>query len=100
VNLLRFVDSLDFSPGTPAQVIFDAGRHIERAPHKEHCPPRPPPSATQWICASDVQRLLGCSRSSAYRHLRAASGRHRGEAKLLRVPLAKWEQYAEDTFAP
>ena len=59
-----------------------------------------PEKATAWVSADDVRALLGCSRAAAYRHLRAAAGRHRGSGKLLRVPLAAWERYAGDTFAP
>ena len=50
--------------------------------------------ATVWVAAVDVMRLLGCSRSAAYRHLRRAAGRGRGTRRILRVSVEMWEQYA------
>ena len=48
---------------------------------------------TVFVSASDVMQALGCSRSLAYEHLRAAAGRPPGTRGLLRVPVAVWEDY-------
>ncbi len=48
-----------------------------------------------YVTAKDVMAATGCSRSEAYRRLRAAAGRKRGTRKLLRVPVDVWERYAD-----
>jgi hypothetical protein len=53
---------------------------------------------TQYVSADDVVRALGCSRSTAYRHLAAAANRPDDARGLLRVPLKVWESYAAATF--
>ena len=53
---------------------------------------------TQWVSVKDVMRALSCPRSTAYLHLRRASGRKPGERGLLRVPLEIWERYAQEEF--
>jgi len=57
-------------------------------------------SLTQYVGAVDVMTALGCSKSTAYRHLVAAAGAARPENArgLLRVPLRTWEAYASATF--
>jgi hypothetical protein len=56
------------------------------------------PSITPFVDAADVQAALKCSRSTAYYHLRRASGRTSGTGTLLRVPLRTWERYAREVF--
>ena len=53
---------------------------------------------TVFVCAADVERAVGCSRSAAYDHLRRASGRAPGARGMLRVSIATWESYAEKTW--
>lgn len=50
---------------------------------------------TQYVSATDVQSALGCSRSQAYYHLRAAAGRTDGTRSALRVAVHVWERYAK-----
>ncbi len=52
---------------------------------------------TKWVGVVDVQAALGCSRTTAYEHLRRAAaqlGRPPGKRGLLRVSLEEWEHYA------
>jgi len=49
---------------------------------------------TIHVGAAEVVAAFGCSRSAAYRHLRAASGRTAGTGAMLRVDLDSWETYA------
>src|SRR5687767_13333103 len=53
---------------------------------------------TAFIRAKDVVKALGCSKSTAYAHLRRAAGRVDGDRTLLRVPLSLWEQYLRKAF--
>ena len=55
---------------------------------------------TRFVDAEDVTRALGCSRSTAYEHLRRAARRQQGERGLLRVPVTVWERYAAERFVP
>jgi len=60
------------------------------------------PLLRRWVSAADVQVALGCSRASAYEHLRRAAGRTPGAVdagRLLRVGLEAWEAYAAATFS-
>jgi hypothetical protein len=51
---------------------------------------------TKFVSANDVQRVLGCSKSHAYEHLRRATGKTgRG---LLRASVEVWEAYARSMF--
>src|SRR5258708_21045422 len=53
---------------------------------------------TIWVGVKDVMHALGCSRSTAYEHLRRASGRSSGRRGLLRVEANVWERYAKEVF--
>ena len=55
------------------------------------------PSVTSFVGAKDVMRALGCSRSAAYDHLRRAGAAPR-QGGLLRIPLDRWERYANLHF--
>lgn len=72
------------------------------APHyaeRSGAPPAPLPSGMSgWIAVKDVQRALGCSRSTAHEYLRAAAGRAVGTGELLRVPVDEWERWARETL--
>lgn len=50
------------------------------------------------VTAADVMAQLGCSRSAAYEHLRAAARREQGARGLLRVRLSVWESYCARNF--
>ena len=56
-------------------------------------------------CKSDEEKLgeamqaLGCSRSTAYEHLRRAAGRIEATGRLLRVPVEVWEHYVKENFS-
>jgi hypothetical protein len=60
---------------------------------------RPMPSVdiTIFVDAEDVQRALKCSRTSAYGHLRKATGRTNGRG-MLRAPVSVWEEYVSEVF--
>src|SRR5688572_10734326 len=60
------------------------------------CPHEPRVRLTSWVSAADVQRALGCARSTAFMYLRQAAGRPPGERGLLRVPVETWEAYAKE----
>jgi hypothetical protein len=51
---------------------------------------------TKFVSANDVQRVLGCSKSHAYEHLRRATGKTGGG--LLRASVEVWEAYARSMF--
>src|SRR5262245_20245609 len=53
---------------------------------------------TEFVTPADVQRVLQCSRSTAYEHLRRASGRPPEQRGLLRVPVRTWERYIREHF--
>jgi hypothetical protein len=53
---------------------------------------------TRFVGARAVMQALDCSRSTAYEHLRRASGRLKAQKGLLRVAVAVWERYAAQTF--
>ena len=59
-----------------------------------------PMELTLFVCAKDVMRVLSCSQSAAYRHLRVAAGKTGSSRAMLRVSVAAWEQYAATVFAP
>ncbi len=64
-------------------------------------PTRPPRDlrVTKMVAAEDVVAALGCARSTAYQHMRAALGGTRtGKRGLVRVPVKAWEAYVERTF--
>ena len=48
---------------------------------------------TQFVGAAEVMAALGCSRATAYEHLRRAAARKPGDRGLLRVPVEVWERY-------
>jgi hypothetical protein len=52
---------------------------------------------TVFVSVDDVVAALGCSRSTAYEHLRRAARREAGARGLLRVPVAVWEDYLRET---
>jgi hypothetical protein len=52
---------------------------------------------TVFVSAKDVMRALGCSRSSAYAHLRRAGAVVRN-GEMLRITLERWERYATLRF--
>ncbi len=52
---------------------------------------------TQFVSVKDVQSALHCSLSTAYTHLRKASGRTEGHG-LLRVRLDTWERYINEVL--
>jgi hypothetical protein len=54
---------------------------------------------TIFVDVRDVQQALCCSLSLAYDHLRRAAGRDKGKRGMLRVPVHRWERYAEETFS-
>lgn len=56
---------------------------------------------TRFVAARDVMEALGCSRTTAYEHLRKARGGRSDEQRgqMLRVPLQLWEAYARKVFA-
>ncbi len=56
------------------------------------------PRLSHYVGMKDVMDALDCSKSTAYRHLREASGRVNGTGKSLRVLVEVWERYAKRTF--
>jgi hypothetical protein len=58
---------------------------------------KPSPKVEAYVSAADVQAALGCSRSAAYRHMRAAAGRPVGTRRMLRVTTESWRRYATRT---
>src|SRR6266851_34655 len=54
---------------------------------------------TLFVSVADVMRVLFCSRSTAYTHLRRAAGRPQGSHGLLRVSAHHWEKYISEVFS-
>src|SRR5229473_1150345 len=54
---------------------------------------------TLFVSVADVERVLGCSRSTAYIHLRRVAKRPRGSHGLLRVSAHDWEKYINEVFS-
>ncbi len=78
--------------------LFDQGK-FEVAPvpagTKAPTAPRVLPM-TVFVGVAEIIQALGCSRSTAYEHLRRAARRDGGHQGLLRVPLAEWENYIKE----
>src|SRR5882762_2881188 len=58
--------------------------------------PKPLP---RFVDATDVARMMKCSRSSAYEWLREAAGRERGTGRRLCIPLEQWLAWWEKRCA-
>lgn len=81
--------------GNSSAILRERVRDEEGEPPPRYLPVIP---ITVFVRAQDVEGALGCSRATAYEHLRQAARRPEGTRGMLRVPVAVWEAYVKEKF--